>query len=83
MTIKHYRRRGTFMAVQFLGVENIDEVTELAGSRVFYSYSKGMYVAFIHGQEFPLRVGDYITLERDEYNVWSQDVFETLYEEAT
>lgn len=79
--MKYYRRRGQFLAVQFRGEENIDDVVEIAGSRVYYSHKKKGYVLLIGPEEFPLRSGDYIVMD-GELAVWSEDVFETFYEEV-
>lgn len=79
MIRKYYRRRDKFLAVQFFA-SNYRELRELTRGRLFYDAALDRYLLFTQGHEFIMKDGDYIVEEKEVYEVWTEDVFESLFE---
>lgn len=79
MPKKYFRRKDKFLAVQW-SEERYEEIRKLTKGRVFYDFVDDAFVLYSHGNDVILKHGDYIVKDKDEYDVWSEDVFEALFE---
>lgn len=80
MPKKFFRRKDKFLAVQWRE-SRYEEIRTLTRGRLFYDSKLEQYLLFSHGQEMLMKDGDYIVENRGDFEVWSEDVFETLFEE--
>lgn len=79
MPKKWFRRKDKFLAVRFYKTR-YEEIRQLTRGRVYHDAGKAQYILFAHGHEFILKDGDYIVKNRDDFEVWSEDVFESIFE---
>ena len=85
MPRKYFRRKDKFLAAQFFS-ERYEELRELTRGRLYYDGKEDRYLLYTNGHDFIMKDGDYILERRhidggaSEFEVWSEDVFETLFE---
>lgn len=79
MLKKYFRRRDKFVAVQFRE-SHFEEIRELTRGRLYHDAERNQYLLFTYGHEFIMKDGDYIVGDRSDFEVWSEDVFESLFE---
>lgn len=79
MPRKYFRRRDKFLAVKFYE-DRYEYIRDFTRGRVYHDVGKGHYLLFAHGHEYILREGDYIVQNRDDFEVWTEDVFDSLFE---